>query len=978
MRQLIHVFTTFLAVISIVTLHIIPTSAGELTKDPILRIETEMHTSSIYRMSIDRENRYLVTGTTDKTVRVWELSTGRLIKVLRPPIAVGIEGWIWTVAISPDGETVACSGWTKAAEPHFNIYLFDRESGKLVRRITGFPDAVNYLTYSRDGRFLVATLKSKGIRIYRTSDYSLVSEDKDYGSESRWADFDINGRLVTTSYDGFIRLYDKSFKQIEKRKAPGGNIPHTASFSPDGSRIAIGFNDSQEVNILSGKDLSHLYTQTVGIGNPRGVCWSSDGRFLYASNWGLRGPFVIRKWADEGRGRYSNIHAGKNHPSDGRSIIDCMLPLRNGGIVFVNRAPSFGILDKNDKLVLYKGPSTAHYGGDPGGLLISHDGSAIQFGFDGINKSPARFSIINRQMDLIGFGFSVTQPESLSPPISFAEGMDITDWQVSFKPKLNGEPLKLTENEVCFSRAITPDRKNFLLGTSHFLRLFDNNGNERWRIPVHIARAVNISGNGKFVVAALQDGTIRWYRTDNGKELLAFFPHNDKKRWVAWTPSGYYDASPGAEELIGWHINNGKDREADFFSVSRFRGIYYRPEVVAKVLDTLNENEAVRLANEETGKKTQDVSIHKILPPIVTIISPKDEVEVKTVEITLKFTVRSPSGEPVTGIKILIDGRPFSPQRGTPLPGQEKDAREMKVIIPEKDSEVSVIAENRYAVSEPATVRLKWRGESGLLMSKTVDGALRQSVEFVIKPKLYILAIGVSEYEDKGLKLGFASKDAKDFTDTMLKQKGGLYRDVVAKLLTDNKATRDEILDGLDWITKETTSKDVAMVFLAGHGVNDPGGIYYFLPVNANTEKLKRTGIAFSDIKNTVVSLAGKTILFVDTCHSGNVMGTRRGVADINMVVNELASAENGAVVFSSSTGRQYSIEDAAWKNGAFTKALVEGVNGEADYKRTGKITINMLDLYISEKVKELTKGKQTPTTAKPNTVPDFPVALKR
>jgi hypothetical protein len=157
MRQLIYVFTTFLAVISIVTLHIISTSAGELTKDPILRIETEMHTSSIYRMSIDRENRYLVTGTADKTVRVWELSTGRLIKVLRPPIAFGIEGWIWTVAISPDGETVACSGWTKAAEPHFNIYLFDRESGKLMRRITGFPDAVNYLTYSRDGRFLVAT-----------------------------------------------------------------------------------------------------------------------------------------------------------------------------------------------------------------------------------------------------------------------------------------------------------------------------------------------------------------------------------------------------------------------------------------------------------------------------------------------------------------------------------------------------------------------------------------------------------------------------------------------------------------------------------------------------------------------------------------------------------------------------------------------------------------------------------------------------
>ena len=105
---------------------------------------------------------------------------------------------------------------------------------------------------------------------------------------------------------------------------------------------------------------------------------------------------------------------------------------------------------------------------------------------------------------------------------------------------------------------------------------------------------------------------------------------------------------------------------------------------------------------------------------------------------------------------------------------------------------------------------------------------------------------------------------------------------------------------------------------------------------------------------------------------------TRRGVADINAVVNEFTSAENGAVVFASSTGRQYALEDKAWNNGAFTKALVEGLGGGADYKGTGRITINMLDLYLSERVKELTKGQQTPTTTKPRTIPDFPIALVR
>jgi hypothetical protein len=51
-------------------------------------------------------------------------------------------------------------------------------------------------------------------------------------------------------------------------------------------------------------------------------------------------------------------------------------------------------------------------------------------------------------------------------------------------------------------------------------------------------------------------------------------------------------------------------------------------------------------------------------------------------------------------------------------------------------------------------------------------------------------------------------------------------------------------------------------------------------------------------------------------------------------VANDLSSAENGVVVFASSTGMQLSLERADWGNGAFTKALLEGLEGEADYTR--------------------------------------------
>jgi hypothetical protein len=66
------------------------------------------------------------------------------------------------------------------------------------------------------------------------------------------------------------------------------------------------------------------------------------------------------------------------------------------------------------------------------------------------------------------------------------------------------------------------------------------------------------------------------------------------KRWVMWTPEGPYDASPGGEGLIGWHVNRGLDHAADFFGVSRFRDRYYRPNFVEAVLRGQDIEEALR------------------------------------------------------------------------------------------------------------------------------------------------------------------------------------------------------------------------------------------------------------------------------------------------------------------------------------------------------------------------------------------------
>jgi uncharacterized caspase-like protein len=252
-------------------------------------------------------------------------------------------------------------------------------------------------------------------------------------------------------------------------------------------------------------------------------------------------------------------------------------------------------------------------------------------------------------------------------------------------------------------------------------------------------------------------------------------------------------------------------------------------------------------------------------------------------------------------------------------------------------------------------------------------------VAALLKPKLYVLSVGVSKYANPAFNLDLPAKDARDFADALSRQKGLLYSDVQVRLLIDADATKENVLDGLDWLQHQITARDVGMMLVAGHGMNDNTGKYFFLPYNADPERLLRTGVPQADIRDTLSSLAGKVVFFIDTCHSGNVLGTAktRGVgSDMNAFINDLASSENGVVVFTASTGGQFSLEDPAWGNGAFTKAVVEGLNGKADLDHSGRVTHKELDYYVAERVKQLTGGKQSPVSITPNGLPDFPIAV--
>jgi hypothetical protein len=442
------------------------------------------------------------------------------------------------------------------------------------------------------------------------------------------------------------------------------------------------------------------------------------------------------------------------------------------------------------------------------------------------------------------------------------------------------------------------------------------------------------------------------------------------REWPSrWTPQGYYDASLGADELIGWHVNHGYDRAPDFHPVSQFRERFYRPDVIQRVLQTPNLDvaEAVREADQATGQPMAKAApVSSLLTPVVEIDDPKDPVREDRTDLQLAYSVRLPSANDTLRVDALVDSVKVKAEERRLVDKGDTRAGILHIKIPRRDSKVSVIAYNDNGASVPASVRVQWAGAG-------------------TEPKLtlYVLAIGISNYQDPNRRLYFAAKDADDFVALAKAQAGGLYEKVIfppgRESLRDADATREAILDGLDWIMRAlTNTNDVAMVFLSGHGTTLDQH-YRFLPYDYDDNRKERTTISDSELQTYLTKIGGKKIFFFDTCYSGDVLSGKGPDTrpNVDKFANELKASENGIVVFTSSTGNELSQEKDEWHNGAFTKAVVEGMRGAAARQEVPVIMISDLQGYVSRRVKELTSGNQRPMMAMPKTVEDFPIAQR-
>lgn len=983
--------------------------AAEPPSAPVLRVEAGMHVNVVRAIATDGSGRWAVTAADDKTARVWDVHAAAAGPVLRVPLGEGAEGRLQAVVMSRDGSTVAVAGNTgRAWDGASSIYLFDRASGALLRRIaTGVAASVVSMSLSPDGRVLAVGFGGTGgVRTYDFANGAPLGQDGDVADSIYALHFRPDGRqLAAGGADGRLRIYNLDQGRIKLAgggKPSGGRLIAQARYSPDGTLLALGFEDSPKVQVLSARDLALVAEPNVGEAGPgafSSLAWSADGSELWGGGSHRDGSsWMLRGWPRTDFSRFTD------RPAAAASVLD-IATLPGQRVIYASAEPAWGVVDHQAQVQRRTGAPVAGFNSLARHFRISPDAYKVRYWY-GFKQPLFEFDLNTRAPRPAEGGDAGWLAARTEAP-----GLKVEAWENARGATLNGQPLPLGNLETSRSVAVAPDGRSFALGTDERLWNFDASGKPLWnkRTPA-VVWAVNQSADGKLIVTAGQDGTLRWYRARDGEELMALLLHGDQRRWVLWMPQGYFDAAAGAEELLGWHVNRGAATRPDFFPLRSLRARLYRPDVIDKLLAAGDAAEALRVANAASNRAPEPaVELAQALPPVLEPVGATELKGGSTSEMTLRVRVRSQPDAPVTALVARAEGRPAQVEG----PGAAAGETTLRVRFNGQPSTLTLLAENQHGRSAPINYTVEWpAGETAVApaattAATTAAGAAAATAAVATagaaaaapapatpaapvalpsgdrKPKLYVLAIGVGKFQDANIgPLDLTGKDVRDFVAAVKKQQGKLYRQVDVKLLVDQTATRDAIMDGLDWLQRQVTQHDVGMLFVAGHGDNDAEMGYIYIPHNFSFDGKRRTAVSFKEFEKTLNSLAGKAVFFIDTCHSGNVLGEKkRSITrsnDPTGAINELLSAESGVVVFSASTGRQVALENNAWGNGAFTKALVEGISGKADYKNKGMVTHKMLDFYISDRVKELTKGKQTPVTQAPGGVPDFPLAVLR
>lgn len=393
--------------------------------------------------------------------------------------------------------------------------------------------------------------------------------------------------------------------------------------------------------------------------------------------------------------------------------------------------------------------------------------------------------------------------------------------------------------------------------------------------------------------------------------------------WVAWTPTGHYDASVGGDRLIGWQSNGRRGEAPVFATAGQHHRKFRRPELLRQLLvGGIDQAEA-----DAVAQKLQAETIDNDRLPEVEVTQDSLDDE-GGLQVTVE--AEAPEGETIDEIALIDEeGRKVDRIAGPFEPGKVKAELKLKPV----DAKKRVVTARVYSSSGTADAA------KSVPYQPKAKVAERLVEADASKEVLYLVSVGVKDYDPSvGVPpLAYADKDARRMRAVF--DEHPAYDSVVATVLTTQEETTGKrIREALRLARQRADGNDTIALYFAGHSTSDASDRVHLTPSDGDIAGLDPTSL----IERFNGELA-RTVLILDSCYSGRFWKAVRSA------VRRADDEDIGISLFASCAEDERAYENRDAGMGLFTNYVVQGLNGSA--RRSGARVVSDIDLhgYLSQ-----------------------------